>query len=125
VTERRAPGRWLLRLLLGAVLVAGLVVGGMGFRVWQVARVDDRSAADVVMVLGAAQYNGEPSEVLGARLDHAARLWRAGVAPVIATVGGALPGDAYSEAEAGRRVPAVLRHPQPTWWWPSARAATR
>ncbi len=103
VAERRAPARWLLRLVLGAVLVAALVVGGIGFRVWQVARVDDRSAADVVMVLGAAQYNGEPSEVLGARLDHGARLWRAGVAPVIATVGGALPGDAYSEAEAGRR----------------------
>ena len=103
MAERRAPGRWLRRLLLGAVLVAGLVVGGMGFRVWQVARVDDRSAADVVMVLGAAQYNGEPSEVLGARLDHAARLWRAGVAPVISTVGGGRPGDAYTEAEAGRR----------------------
>ncbi|MDQ3885542.1 MAG: YdcF family protein [Actinomycetota bacterium] len=100
--ERLRSTRWLLRLVLGAVLIVALVVGGTGFRVWQVARVDDRSPVDVVMVLGAAQYNGEPSEVLGARLDHGARLWRAGVAPVIATVGGALPGDAYTEAEAGR-----------------------
>jgi uncharacterized SAM-binding protein YcdF (DUF218 family) len=93
----------LLRLVLGVVLMAALVVGGIGFRVWQVARVDDRSDADVIVVLGAAQYNGEPSDFLAARLDHGARLWRAGVAPVIVTVGGALPGDAYTEAEAGRR----------------------
>ena len=103
VAERPGPARWLLRLVLGVVLVAALVVGGIGFRVWQVARVDDRSDADVVVVLGAAQYNGEPSDFLAARLDHGARLWRAGVAPVIVTVGGALPGDAYTEAEAGRR----------------------
>lgn len=103
MAERPGPARWLLRLVLGVVLVAALVVGGTGFRVWQVARVDDRSDADVVVVLGAAQYNGEPSDFLAARLDHGARLWRAGVAPVIATVGGALPGDAYSESEAGRR----------------------
>ncbi|MGH3827899.1 MAG: YdcF family protein [Pseudonocardiaceae bacterium] len=72
------------------------------FRVWQVARVDDRAKADVVVVLGAAQYNGTPSAVLGSRLDHAARLWRDGVAPVIVTVGGRRPGDTYTEAEAGR-----------------------
>lgn len=103
MAERPGPARWLLRLVLGVVLVAALVVGGIGFRVWQVARVDDRSDADVVVVLGAAQYNGEPSDFLAARLDHGARLWRAGVAPVIVTVGGALPGDEYTEAEAGRR----------------------
>ena len=103
MAERPGPARWLLRLVLGVVLVAALVVGGIGFRVWQVARVDDRSDADVVVVLGAAQYNGEPSDFLAARLDHGARLWRAGVAPVISTVGGGRPGDAYTEAEAGRR----------------------
>jgi uncharacterized SAM-binding protein YcdF (DUF218 family) len=92
----------LIRLVLGAVLVGALVVGGTVFRVWQVARVDDRASADVVVVLGAAQYDGTPSAVLGSRLDHAARLWRDGVAPVIVTVGGRRAGDAYTEAEAGR-----------------------
>ncbi|MGH3898859.1 MAG: YdcF family protein [Pseudonocardiaceae bacterium] len=92
----------LIRLVLGAVLVAALVVGGTLFRVWQVARVDDRGKADVVVVLGAAQYDGTPSAVLGSRLDHAARLWRDGVAPVIVTVGGRRDGDTYTEAEAGR-----------------------
>ena len=92
----------LIRLVLGAVLVGALVVGGTLFRVWQVARVDDRDSADIVVVLGAAQYDGRPSAVLGSRLDHAARLWRDGVAPVIVTVGGRRAGDTYTEAEAGR-----------------------
>lgn len=92
----------LARLLFGAVLVGALVVGGTVFRVWQVARGDDRDKADVVVVLGAAQYDGTPSAVLGSRLDHAARLWRSGVAPVIVTVGGRRIGDAHTEAEAGR-----------------------
>ncbi|MGH3775239.1 MAG: YdcF family protein [Pseudonocardiaceae bacterium] len=92
----------LTRLVLGTVLVGALVVGGTFFRVWQVARVDDRGSADVVVVLGAAQYDGTPSAVLGSRLDHAARLWRDGVAPVIVTVGGRRAGDTYTEAEAGR-----------------------
>ncbi len=92
----------LVRLVLGAVLVGALVVGGTLFRVWQVARVDNRDKADVVVVLGAAQYDGTPSAVLSYRLDHAARLWRNGVAPVIVTVGGRQVGDTYTEAEAGR-----------------------
>lgn len=84
------------------MLVGALIAGGTVFRVWQVARVDDRDKADIVVVLGAAQYDGTPSAVLSSRLDHAARLWRAGVAPVIVTVGGRRPGDTYTEAEAGR-----------------------
>jgi len=94
--------RVLVRLVLGAVLVGALVAGGTLFRVWQVARVDDRDHADVVVVLGAAQYNGEPSAALSARLDHAARLWRSGVAPTIVTVGGRRDGDVYTEADAGQ-----------------------
>ncbi len=93
----------LVRVVLGAMLIAALVVGGTLFRVWQVARLDDRHSADIVVVLGAAQYDGEPSAVLGARLDHAARLWRSGVAPTIVTVGGRRDGDSYTEAEAGER----------------------
>jgi uncharacterized SAM-binding protein YcdF (DUF218 family) len=92
----------LIRLILGAVVLGALIVGGTAFRVWQVARVDDRDKADVVVILGAAQYDGTPSAVLGSRLDHAARLWRNGVAPVIVTVGGRRVGDTYTEAEAGR-----------------------
>ena len=106
--RRRVPRRpgalaWAVRLVVGAVLVVALVVVGTAFRVWQVARVDDRQPADVVLVLGAAQYDGDPSSIFSARLDHAARLYNDGVAPRIVTTGGGRPGDVYTEAEAGRR----------------------
>jgi uncharacterized SAM-binding protein YcdF (DUF218 family) len=96
-------GRWVRRGVLGVLLVAALVVGGTGFRVWQVARVDDRAAADVVVVLGAAQYNGKPSKVLEARLRHAKVLYDQGVASHVVTTGGRRAGDNYTEAEAGAR----------------------
>jgi uncharacterized SAM-binding protein YcdF (DUF218 family) len=90
-------------LVLGVLLVGALVVGGTGFRVWQVARVDDRDRADVVVVLGAAQYNGNPSKVLEARLNHAKSLYDGGVAEHIVTGGGRRAGDTYTEADAGAR----------------------
>jgi uncharacterized SAM-binding protein YcdF (DUF218 family) len=92
-----------LRACVGAALMAALVVAGTGFRVWQVARTDDRSHADMVVVLGAAQYDGRPSSILSARLDHAGRLYRQGVAPVIVTVGGNRAGDVTTEAQAGKQ----------------------
>ena len=54
-------------------------------------------------MLGAAQYDGEPSSVFAARLRHAEALYDDGLAPRIVTVGGSRAGDAYTEAEAGRR----------------------
>ena len=94
---------WPVRVLIGAVVVAVFLVGGTAFRVWYVARADDRRAVDAVVVLGAAQYDGEPSSVFAARLRHAEALYEDGLAPRIVTVGGSRAGDAYTEAEAGRR----------------------
>jgi uncharacterized SAM-binding protein YcdF (DUF218 family) len=101
--EPRPVLRFIRRLVLGVLLVGVLVVGGTGFRVWQVARGDDRTSADVVLVLGAAQYDGTPSQVLEARLRHAKNLYDTGVAPYIVTTGGNRPGDTYTEASAGDR----------------------
>ena len=98
----RPVRRFLRRLVLGVVLVGALVVGGTGFRVWQVGRIDDRTPADVVIVLGAAQYGGTPSKVLEARLTKAKRLYDDQVAPIILTTGGRQPGDTYTEASAGK-----------------------
>ncbi|WP_433288358.1 YdcF family protein [Pseudonocardia sp. CA-142604] len=103
VLERPRRGRWLFRLLVGGLLVAVAVVGGTAFRVWQVARVDDRRPVDAVVVLGAAQYDGDPSSIFAARLRHAEELYEDGLAPRIVTTGGGRPGDVYTEAEAGRR----------------------
>jgi uncharacterized SAM-binding protein YcdF (DUF218 family) len=101
--EPRPVRRFLRRLVLGVLLIGILVVGGTSFRVWQVARGDDRATADVVLVLGAAQYAGTPSKVLEARLRHAKTLYDEGVAPYIVTTGGNQPGDTYTEASAGVR----------------------
>lgn len=98
----RAGLRWAVRAVVGTVLVALLVVGGTALRVWQVARVDDRTMADALVVLGAAQYDGTPSSVFEARLEHAVALYEQGVAPVVITVGGKQAGDEFTEAAAGR-----------------------
>jgi uncharacterized SAM-binding protein YcdF (DUF218 family) len=90
-------------LFFGVLLIGALIVGGTGFRVWQVARFDDRTQADVVVVLGAAQYDGKPSKILEARLNHAKNLFEDGVAGHIVTGGGRRAGDNYTEADAGAR----------------------
>ncbi|MBN4928021.1 YdcF family protein [Hoyosella rhizosphaerae] len=94
--------RWIGRLVIGTVLIALVLVAGTAFRVWQVARVTDTATVDAVVVLGAAQYNGVPTEVFRARLDQSVFLHQQGVAPLIVTVGGKQEGDVFTEAAAGR-----------------------
>jgi uncharacterized SAM-binding protein YcdF (DUF218 family) len=91
------------RILAVLVLLPVVVLGATAFRVWWVARQDARPHSDAIVVLGASQFNGRPSAVFRARLDHAASLFHDGVAPRIVTVGGGRSGDRYTEAEAGRR----------------------
>ena len=100
---RQRRTTWPVRVLVGAVLVAAFLVGGTAFRVWYVARADDRRPVDAVVVLGAAQYDGRPSPVFEARLDHAVSLWQSGIAPEFVVTGGKLPGDRTTEAAVARR----------------------
>lgn len=72
-------------------------------QVWRAARHDDRTKVDAIVVLGAAQYDGQPSPALRARLDHAAALYEAELAPVVWVTGGRQPGDRFSEASASSR----------------------
>lgn len=64
---------------------------------------DEARPVDTIVVLGAAQYDGRPSPVLRARLDHAIELYRADIAPRMILTGGVGVGDTVSEAEVGRR----------------------
>ncbi|MEO7981421.1 MAG: YdcF family protein [Sporichthyaceae bacterium] len=84
------------------VLLVVLVLVGTAGRVWWVARQDDTRTSDVIVVLGAAQFDGRPSSVFTARLVHARDLWKNDVAPRIITVGGNRAGDRFTEAAAGR-----------------------
>lgn len=70
-------------------------------QVWWASRADYDGAADAIVVLGAAQYNGRPSPVLRARLDHAAELHAEGRAPLIVVTGGGRDGDLTTEAKVG------------------------
>lgn len=87
--------------MLGTLLISALVVVGTAFRIWYVARGDDRAHADVIVVLGAAQYNGEPSPIFEARLEHARVLYQQGVAKRVVTIGGKQAADKHTEGEAG------------------------
>jgi len=62
---------------------------------------DEAQTADAIVVLGAAQYNGHPSPVLKARLDHALFLFDKGYAKSIITTGSYGPDDNFSEAHVG------------------------
>jgi len=94
--------RWMRRLVVGSILMALVLVGGTAVRVWQVARIDDTTPADAIVVLGAAQYSGTPSWVFEARLEQAFKLFERGVAPEVITVGGKQEGDEYTEAASGK-----------------------
>ena len=73
------------------------------FGVALASRQDQRQPVDAIVVLGAAQYNGKPSPVLRARLDHALILYREGLAPTVVVTGGIGEGDRVSEATVGRQ----------------------
>jgi uncharacterized SAM-binding protein YcdF (DUF218 family) len=93
--------RWLFRGAAALLVVVLLVVGWTAFRVWKVAREDAKGPADAIVVLGASQFDGRPSSIFKARLDHAHDLYDGGVAPVVVTVGGNRQGDRFTEAGAG------------------------
>jgi uncharacterized SAM-binding protein YcdF (DUF218 family) len=100
---RRRRGAWRRRLCraIGLSLVVGIGYFLVSlFQVWSTGRADETSAVDAIVVLGAAQYDGEPSPQLAARLDHVVELFNEGRAPLVVTTGGKRPGDRFTESEA-------------------------
>jgi uncharacterized SAM-binding protein YcdF (DUF218 family) len=91
----RLPLRPLARWVLAVLAAYQVVLAGA---VWWQGTHDDRRAADAILVLGAAQWNGDPSPILRARLDHALVLYWEGYAPRLVLTGGVGEGDEYSEA---------------------------
>jgi len=89
------------RVAAAFAVAVGLIVGATAVNIWWTARQDERPVSDAIVVLGSAQYDGKPSPIFEARLDHALDLYNQGVAPMIITVGGRQEGDRFTEAEAG------------------------
>jgi uncharacterized SAM-binding protein YcdF (DUF218 family) len=85
---------------LGAILLAYLLHIATEIH-WQ-SVIDEARPADVIVVMGAAEYRGRPSPVLKARLDHALELYRKRLAPRIITTGGAGGDPVFTEGEVGR-----------------------
>ena len=91
------------KIALGVLVVLALYVGGTFVQVWQASRDDQAQEAGAIVVMGAAQYNGVPSPVFEARLDHGRELYEQGLSDVVVVTGGRQEGDEFSEAQAGAR----------------------
>lgn len=94
------PFGWVRRIIAGIAAIAVSYLAFTFVQVWLASRHDDARPAQAIIVLGAAQYNGKPSPVLRARLDHAADLFHKGLSDVIVVTGGKQPGDQFTEASA-------------------------
>ena len=121
----------LVKIVAALVAAVVLYLAVTFVQVWRAARNDQARPAEAIVVFGTAQYNGVPSPVLAARLDHAVELYRKQLAPVIVVTGGNQPGDQFTEATASanylikRGVPDddVLREVSGTSSWQSLAAA--
>jgi uncharacterized SAM-binding protein YcdF (DUF218 family) len=88
-------------LLLAVATLAALIVY-VSVRIERQSTRDEARPADVILVLGAAEYRGRPSQVLRARLDHALELYQKKLAPLVLTTGGAGGDPVFTEGGVGR-----------------------
>lgn len=120
---------------LGAALVALVMVYLVVtfVQVWRASGRDQARPAQAIVVFGAAQYDGRPSPVLRARLDHALDLYKRGLADKVVVTGGRRAGDRFTEATVSasylskRGVPqaAILREVSGRTSWQSLAAAAK
>jgi len=90
------------RLFTFLLLLAIVVPGYFMYSIWSEGHNAKPVKSDAIVILGAAQYNGVPSDVLRARIDKAAEVFHQGLAPKIITVGGNAKGDNFTEAGASK-----------------------
>jgi uncharacterized SAM-binding protein YcdF (DUF218 family) len=112
---RPAPALSIGRRVLRVLLAAGLIAVA-GWFLWLYGQIhyyathDEARPADAIAVFGAAEYDGRPSPVLRARLDHALVLYRERLAPLVITLGG---GGDRSDSEGGVGHDYLLAHEVP------------
>jgi uncharacterized SAM-binding protein YcdF (DUF218 family) len=94
----RDLGRLVTLGLAGVLLVGAYAT----YRIWAQGQLDEQRPADAIVVMGAAQYDGRPSPIFAARLDHAVSLYQAGIAPTLVVTGGKADGDRTTEAASAR-----------------------
>jgi uncharacterized SAM-binding protein YcdF (DUF218 family) len=102
--QRGSKGRRIVLSVLLLLLLA--LVAALGWCRWVYVQIesyagrDQAAPSDAIVVFGAAEYDGRPSPVYRARLDHALLLYQHSIAPLIVTLGGN-GGDQFSEGEVG------------------------
>ena len=107
MNRRAKPKRIHYALRATLLLLLALAVGGLCWCRWVYVQIesyagqDQAALSDAIAVFGAAEYDGRPSPVYRARLDHALTLYKHGIAPLIVTLGGN-GGDQYNEGAVGR-----------------------
>ena len=87
---------------LVAAVATLAAIGYVSVRIEQQSTRDEAQPEDVILVLGAAEYRGRPSQVLRARLDHALELYNGKLAPRILTTGGAGGDPVFTEGGVGK-----------------------
>jgi vancomycin permeability regulator SanA len=87
------------RLVTTIILLAIIIPLFVAYQIWNTGHNAQPLKSDAIVILGAAQYNGVPSTLLAVRIQDARLLYEQAMAPKIITVGTALKGDAYSEAQ--------------------------
>ena len=94
--------RLLWRVLVPFAIGVAAYLTFIASEIQRQSNLDDARPADVIIVMGAAEYRGKPSPVLRARIDHALDLYRKKLAPRILTTGGAGGDPVYTEGEVAR-----------------------
>jgi uncharacterized SAM-binding protein YcdF (DUF218 family) len=93
---------------VAGLLIMVLVTFALGYLIALSVRIgrqstrDEARPADVIIVMGAAEYRGRPSPVLRLRLDHAVTLYQQHLAPYLMTTGGPGGDPSFTEADVGR-----------------------
>ena len=90
----------LITMALGILALGYLIL--LSVRIGNESARDEAQPADVIVVMGAAEYRGHPSPVLKLRLDHAVQLYQQHLAPYIMTTGGPGGDPSFTEGGVGR-----------------------
>lgn len=101
VSASNRRSHWITRLLVIAALVVAAYLIFISSRIVAESAKQDLHTADAIVVFGAAQYDGRPSPVFRARLDHAFELFQRHLAPVVLTTGGSGSDPSFSEGGVG------------------------
>lgn len=90
------------RILLGLIILALIYYVWLIVKIYNQINIDEAQKAEAVVVLGASQWNNQPSPVLKARLDYALSLYNQGLSSKIILTGGVGKGEIISESQIGK-----------------------